>query len=109
MGIPLHSTYKVQFQVKTLDVEACVSELIDDNLKCWKDRLLQTIFSAQEIETIQSIPFSLHDRDDQLIWDHTSNNNFDIKSAYHLHSSLQAQSNGEPSENNKYVSVWLII
>lgn len=45
--IPLHSTYKFQSVIKILDAKACVLELIDDNMKWWKDGLLQTIFFAQ--------------------------------------------------------------
>lgn len=56
MLIPAFS--RVQSLIKTLDVEATVSDLIEEEVGRWKENMVDEVFSVEEIVAIQSIPLS---------------------------------------------------
>lgn len=59
-----------------------VSNLIDQNLCCWKSRLLDSLFLPFKVDVIRAIPLSSRLLDDKLIWVETQNGSFMVRSAY---------------------------
>ncbi|XP_042939551.1 uncharacterized protein LOC122274591 [Carya illinoinensis] len=77
-----------------------VSDLIDPNLKTWREDLLQELFSNQEIEAIKTIPISLGGREDKMTWQASNNGQYTIKSGYHYQRSLISELEGEASRKH---------
>lgn len=67
-----------------------VADLIYLDLRMWNDIMLSSLFSQQEVETIKTIPISLENREDRVIWGGTINGIFSVNSAYHLHREIQS-------------------
>ncbi|XP_026383473.1 uncharacterized protein LOC113278971 [Papaver somniferum] len=61
-----------------------VSELIDYNHNCWNVPLLNLLFSPDEVIRIKSIRLNLL-QPNSLMWAHTRNGKFTIKSAYRIY------------------------
>ncbi|XP_042959546.1 uncharacterized protein LOC122294694 [Carya illinoinensis] len=101
------------YKVTTPREEDCwceqVSGLIDPICRRWKDYLLQEIFSTHKIDAIKAIPICLGDREDRMIWQHTNNGQFSVKSCYHMHRSLEADLEGESSSKRRDIQVWKTI
>lgn len=95
----------VQPPVKRLFENATVSELINDNITCWKEDLIQDIF-YEEVKCIKSIPLSPCRREDQLVWFCTKKCLFIVKSAYHLHKTLTDREASEPSQRTRLHDIW---
>lgn len=89
--------------------DACVSDPIDSVKYCWKRDLLNQIFSRSEVTTISTIPLSLVNREDTLVWSPSKNNIFSIKSTYHYHHSPSIQNRGDQSSNRVPQKVWKAI
>ncbi|XP_042962496.1 uncharacterized protein LOC122296768 [Carya illinoinensis] len=87
-----------------------VSDLIDPTLRVWKDSLLEELFSPQEREAIKAIPISPVDREDRMVWLHSSNGQFSVKSGYHLHRAMEVNVEGESScmarDQQAWKAVW---
>lgn len=78
----------IQSPRERLNENATMIDLIDPNCPNWKDELLQSLFFVEEAKMIKSIPLSLLDRDDKLVWKVIPNGFFSIKSAYYLNREL---------------------
>ncbi|XP_026445212.1 uncharacterized protein LOC113345752 [Papaver somniferum] len=61
-----------------------VNDLMDLNNCCWNEGVLSNLFSADEVSRIKAIRFNLNQRD-SLMWSHTINGDFTIKSAYKVY------------------------
>lgn len=82
------------------------ADLIEPDLKRWREDLLQNIFSPSEVAQIKSIPISLVSRDDQMVWSYTNNGVFLVKNAYHLHKQLEDNQVGEYSRSGTQIECW---
>lgn len=82
-----------------LNEYACVSELIDSVNHSWNQELINQIFSPLEFKAISTIPLSLVDKEDKMVWIFSKNTIFSIKSAYHYHHSASIQTKCESSFN----------
>lgn len=70
--------------------------------KSWNKELINHLFVPSEAEAIMSMPISLLNRQDQLIWNHTPNGTFSVSSAYRWLSKQKRQVRPEPEGcNNK--------
>lgn len=58
-----------------------VKDLIDVNNNCWNLNLLNSLFSPEDVIRIRAIKINLH-QSDKVMWAHTHNGMFTIKSAY---------------------------
>ena len=58
-----------------------VSELIDPELKQWKECSLRSHFNQEESKKIKAIPINLGGREDRQVWASTQNGLFIVKSA----------------------------
>lgn len=61
-----------------------VNELVDVQNGCWNVGLLSSLFSVEDVTRIKSIRLNLM-QCDSLMWAHTSNGKFTIKSAYKVY------------------------
>lgn len=61
-----------------------VADLIDHNVRRWRESLIRSIFSAYEADLILQILMSIIDTTDRVIWAAKQNGFFTRKSAYSL-------------------------
>lgn len=60
-----------------------VNKVINPLHKQWNERKLQSLVSGADCDAILSIPISVADKDDTLIWHHDSKGCYKVKSRYH--------------------------
>ena len=82
--IPSPSTYKVITLEITLEQIQWVNDLIDEDSKEWKRALVCQSFLPQDIDAILSIPLSVTEVRDRVIWAENKNGRFMVRSAYRL-------------------------
>ena len=67
----------------------------------WCDKLVRQVFLLVDVQSIPSIPLSVHMPWDKLVWAFTSKGNFTIRSAYKIAvadsmvTRMEGTSNGE--------------
>lgn len=59
-----------------------VMDLFDARCHVWRDPLLNVLFPREVVSAIHSIYLPLHEKEDELIWEHTKNGLFSVKSAH---------------------------
>lgn len=96
----------IQSLIQLLDKDALIAELIDQGAHCLKQDLISQIFSPEEARAITSIPLSIIDRDDLLVWFHAKYGTFLVKSAYHVHHAISITNKGSLSINRIPPIVW---
>lgn len=79
--LPSPTTYMAHSPPSILDHNATISRLIDEDTKWWNYAMLEQIFSWEEIISIQSVPISITDKEDVLIWRGMTNGLFSVRSA----------------------------
>lgn len=97
---------RIQSPMFMLYEQATVVELIHEDHPCWKENVLQDLFSTKEANIIKSIPLSSSGREDQQVWHYTKNGLFIVQSAYHLHKSFLARSEGGSSQGLGKQGAW---
>lgn len=91
-----------------------VAEVLDSRKGGWNLDLLKSLVSHEELHAISSIQPSIVKRKDCLVWHHTSNGIYSVKSGYHLalqsHLSLQTQRSSCSFLPNKkmWPTIWKI-
>ncbi|KAM0994572.1 hypothetical protein EV2_010394 [Malus domestica] len=84
-----------------------VSDLIDPSSNSWRTDMISDGFNQDDVLPIISIPLSQAGIDDQLVWHHTTNAVYSVKTGYGLaiklmeDGALGRKSRGAPSEFNK--------
>lgn len=63
--------------------EMLVSDLITQDRR-WERSLLNSLFLNRDVELICSIPLSLNDKDDTLMWRHDIRGEYSVKFAYRV-------------------------
>ena len=82
--IPNHPSNMVLFPANEGQWEWRVSDLIDPFLRCWdRDSVLQ-IFQKEDAEEILRIPLSRRNIPDSVMWPHTKDGIYTVKSGYHV-------------------------
>ena len=66
------------------DREMLVSELIDTKLHGWRRDTILEKFGVEEVVAICKIPLSRRNIVDLMVWLHTKNGKYSVKSGYHL-------------------------
>lgn len=79
-----------------IEKDAKVAGLIDYDLMGWKVDMLNNLFSPQDADLIKSIPISIGEREDKLVWHYTKDRIFSVRNAYHLHREIVNRNNGTP-------------
>lgn len=64
-----------------------VNELIDDQTNTWNIGLLNSLFSLEDVIKIRSLKLNISKKD-ELMWAHTRNGEFSIKSAYNVYMNM---------------------
>ncbi|XP_065616751.1 uncharacterized protein LOC136062066 [Quercus suber] len=67
---------------KLLGWEAKVQSLIDEERRCWKDELIDETLMEFEAVMVKGIPLCLTEQLDELIWPHSANGAYTVKSGY---------------------------
>jgi hypothetical protein len=107
--IPLPSTFKIQSQPKSIQINAKVKELIDVDTKWWNMQRLKENFSSEEVRAITSIPLSGVGHSDVKVWRGTDSGLFTVRSAYHLANEIERTSEPECSRRRDVSDLWKII
>jgi ribonuclease HI len=107
--LPTPSTYMMQSPPLILDPNATVSQLVDAETKGWNFVLLERLFSREEIISIQSVPLSITNQEDALIWRGTKKGIFTVRSAYFLEKEREMATKPEGSSRTRQSSIWKLI
>lgn len=103
------TSYYIQSPISQLHEEARVADLVDHTNHSWKSDLINQLFIPDDVKVISTIPLSIIDRDDKLVWFIAKNGLFSIKSAYHFYHSMFISSRGETSTNRIPKQAWTTI
>jgi hypothetical protein len=82
--LPTPISFFVQSPRWILDENATVADLIDQNTKGCKTKLIREVFHMEEAQVTSNIPLSSLQPQDQMIWSGTTNGIFSVCSTYHL-------------------------
>jgi hypothetical protein len=108
--LPNPISYSVQSPCLNQIENMRVSGLIDKNLKHWNKALITSIFLPEEALAITNIPLSPFLSRDWLIWQCTKNEDFTVRSAYHLGMEKQARQQlrclGAKKEGEVWKTCW---
>lgn len=55
-----------------------------EELNCWDEKLIHEILMRDEAAKICRIPLSGRSDEDKIVWGHTKNGNFSVRSAYYF-------------------------
>ena len=89
-----------------LDPNATVSELLDGETKWWNYKLVESIFSPEEVHMIHSIPPSSTNQPDALIWRGSINRNFTLRSAYYIQMEMNKRGLATCSTDKESTNFW---
>lgn len=108
--MPQQTTFKVQSLPRILCPKSKVSELVIEELKCWNEDLIHSIFEKEKAINICSIPLSKMGFEDKIIWGYTNVGKFTARSSYNAKHMRRRSRKGEPSnvnaQNKKWRKVW---
>ncbi|XP_035550016.1 uncharacterized protein LOC118349461 [Juglans regia] len=104
--LPQPLTYRVQTPINRLPTDSTVVELIDADSLTWKTDLVEGVFNSNEALQICSIPLSLRNNSDQMIWVSNAKGVFSVKSAYFLDCLIKQQFVGEASNGVVVEELW---
>lgn len=79
---PMPSTFKVRPKVSLKGIMVC--DLIDPTTKSWLVEKILTGFNKEDVVPILSIPVSKFGLCDRLVWHHTINEEYSVKSGYRV-------------------------
>ncbi|KAJ8769655.1 hypothetical protein K2173_005258 [Erythroxylum novogranatense] len=82
--IPKHHPFVADDGDLSIDDALLVSDLLVDNGRRWNIPLLMEKFSARDVSSILSIPFSMFNTNDSLLWHHERNGIYTVKSGYRI-------------------------
>ncbi|XP_040999620.1 uncharacterized mitochondrial protein AtMg00310-like [Juglans microcarpa x Juglans regia] len=88
--LPKRSSFMIHCQGQTIDEEAKVADLINENTKQWDREKIFSMLGPLNATIIQRIPVSSTGAKDKLMWLGTKDGGFTVKSAYHLQKELIA-------------------
>jgi hypothetical protein len=80
----IHNQFGSTTWSKKPDNTTChtVSDLIDDQNKCWKEQTIYQTFYPSEADQICSTPLTSTDQEDFVNWQGTKDGNYSVKSGY---------------------------
>jgi hypothetical protein len=107
--VPKSFSGKVFSAPRILDPNATMCELFDVSGSGWNQWLLDQLFSVEERRNIKSIPISLSNQEDRLIWRGTSEGVLFVKSVYHLQKDLENPQLAKTSSRRRDSAIWKYI
>ncbi|KAL0430830.1 UNVERIFIED_CONTAM: putative mitochondrial protein [Sesamum radiatum] len=72
---------------------AKVETLIDKDLHCWKEDLIDRTFVPDDASLIKALPLARSGVQDVLVWHYAKNGLFSVRSAYYVQRNFQKRSN----------------
>lgn len=106
---PTPISVSVQSPRQILADDARMANLIDQDTKWWNLNLISKVFQEEEAWVIRQIPLSPQQPRDLLIWRCTTNDNFIVRSAYHMGKEMQLTRQGGSSKRRDDDTVWKAI
>jgi hypothetical protein len=109
--LPNQAGFKVCSPCNVLETDACVSELIDTNTRCWNRNLIREIFSPFEAQQIFNIPLSWRLPNDNMIWHWERHGDYSVRSEHHMIKEVVTLNTPEASSSNNqeiWKAVWKI-
>ena len=104
------STRQIVFLRHYFPDDATVSYLINTDHHEWKTQLIEHMFLPHEASSILGMPLSSHACLDTVIWPHTTNGRYSVRSAYRF---LMERANWDwpnhsnmESESNLWKNIW---
>ncbi|XP_042958049.1 uncharacterized protein LOC122293560 [Carya illinoinensis] len=107
--LPTPTSFKVQSPPKTLNIDATVNLLIDQDTLSWNLPLIQSIFFPKEAAIISKLHVSPCNNNDRLSWRCTTNGMFSVKSAYHLQVSINDSKSRQGSRLSNHGVLWKLL
>lgn len=104
--LPSPNTFWVCSPPVGLDMNATVDALIDGNTMGWNVPLLESTFTAEEVQVIQSIPLSCTNQEDVQIWRGTKNGVYSVRSAYYIQQELLVSTAASSSRGYGGSDLW---
>ncbi|KAL0367264.1 UNVERIFIED_CONTAM: putative mitochondrial protein [Sesamum radiatum] len=87
---------------------AKVETLIDKDLHCWKEDLIDRTFLPDDASLVKALPLARHGVQDVLVWHYAKNGLFSVRSAYYVQRNFQKRSNNvsDPSSSSESRTTW---
>lgn len=82
-------------------LELKVSDLRSHNGLGWDNELLESLFNTEEVSLIKEIPVSVVGIKDRLVWRHSKDGQYNVKSGYQLASERAAYSRNKAESTSK--------
>lgn len=83
-----------------------VVDLINQYLNCWKEDVIDRIFTSEEAMTIKCIPLSRSVKEDMLVWKGDNSGEYYVCSGYRSLLDQQITNNNLQQQNNFYKNLW---
>ncbi|KAK6153378.1 hypothetical protein DH2020_013017 [Rehmannia glutinosa] len=83
-----------------------VSELIDGDRRKWDEVLISRLFNPSEAKSIYSIPICSTRRGDKLVWHHSKDGKYQVKSGYKISKNLKECSDHTSSSSHRNRRIW---
>ncbi|KAK6154939.1 hypothetical protein DH2020_009187 [Rehmannia glutinosa] len=83
-----------------------VSELINGDRRKWDEVLISRLFNPSEAKSIYSIPICSTRRGDRLVWHHSKNGKYQVKSGYKISRNLKECSDHTSSSSHRNRRIW---
>lgn len=83
-----------------------VVDLIDQDLKCWKEEVIDRIFTSEEVVAIKCIPLSRLVEEDTRVWKGDNSGEYSVRSGYRSLLDRQITDNNLQQHNNFYKKLW---
>ena len=108
--LPDQGHRKIISPCSSLPPDSKVSQSINSQNRTWNTPLLEQLFFPYDAEAIQSIPLSHNPGPDVIIWPHTRDGVYSVRSAYHLlqqeELSLRPSSSNGEAQKALWKKVW---
>ncbi|KAL6961204.1 hypothetical protein U1Q18_052490 [Sarracenia purpurea var. burkii] len=113
--IPRQKSLKI-FSPPILGREKLVKELLQDDLQ-WDERKIRENFLLEDADAILALPICANERNDQLIWFHTKDGKYTVKTGYWLAREMEEENSnrridyGQSSQQtgNWWTGLWNLV
>lgn len=83
-----------------------VKDLLDEESGAWKHNIISDTFLFIDRDQILKIPIIHETKEDQLMWNHTKDGCYTVRSGYNAIYQWQKEESTEPTTTNCYSTVW---
>ncbi|KAK6125261.1 hypothetical protein DH2020_041005 [Rehmannia glutinosa] len=83
-----------------------VRDLIIPELGVWDENLLNLLFNPVDVRAIRSIPLCTNRRKDKLVWHHSKDGKYTVKSGYKVAKVLKDDETRSPASSGNNSNLW---